>query len=328
MVAQRPSGSARPLAGKVAIITGAGRGIGRAMAIAFARAGASVVVNDTGGAIDGAGRDRRIAEGVVDEIRDVGGSAVADTSSVADRSEADAIVAAALDAFGRVDVLVNNAGIARQNMIWDMPEGDFDAMLATHLKGSWNCISAVADHFIAQRSGCVINVSSGVGIVGAVANTGYAAAKAGVLGLTFGAALDLGPLGVRVNAVFPAGHSRLDGKPEPWRDKYRTVPRPSLDPSKWPPENVPPLLVYLASDAARDVNGQLFACGGNSVSWYPAWLPSREITNSGDAFSFDELAARVPNELLFDVENPAPQVGDEPTWQWTRVSALPAAHRP
>jgi NAD(P)-dependent dehydrogenase (short-subunit alcohol dehydrogenase family) len=320
--------SERSLDGKVAIVTGAGRGIGRAIAHAFAVAGASVVVNDTGGAIDGSGTDHGVADTVVDEITEAGGRAIADYSSVADRSSAGEIIDLALSEFRRIDVLVNNAGIARQNMIWDMPESDFDAMLATHVKGAWNCMSAAVPHFIEQRAGCILNVSSGVAIIGAVANTGYSTAKAGVIGLTLGAALDLGPYGIRVNVIFPAGHSRLDGKPEPWRDRYPTHPRPTMDPAKWPLEAVPPLFVYLASDAARDINGQLLACGANSVSWYPVWMPTREITTNSLPFTYDELAARVPGELLVDAKNPSPAQGEDRVWQWTRLDALPPGHNP
>ena len=317
-----------PLAGKVAVITGAGRGIGRATALGFASAGASVVVNDTGGAINGVGRDQTIADSVVAEIVSVGGRAVANHLSVADRAGAQEIIETAVSAYGRVDVLVNNAGIARQNMIWDMPEADFDAMLGTHLKGAWNCISAAAPRFIEQRSGCILNVSSGVATIGAVANTGYTAAKAGVIGLTFGAALDLGPYGIRVNVIFPAGHSRLDGKPEPWRDVYPTHPRPTMDPARWPLEAVPPLFVYLASDEARDINGQLFSCGADSVAWYPAWKPTHEIKTDIVPFTYEELANRVPHELLVGTKNPSPAQGDDRVWQWTRLDALPPGHNP
>jgi len=296
----------QPLDRKVVIVTGAGRGLGRAVPLACAAAGARVVVNDTGGAIDGTGVDEQPALEVARQIAACGGQAVASYASVADRSAAQSLVELALSRYSRVDALVNNAGIARQNMIWDMPEGDFDAILGTHLKGAWNCMSAVVGPFIEQRHGCIINVSSGVAVIGAVANTGYTAAKAGVIGLTMGAALDLGPYGIRVNVVFPAGHSRLDGKPEPWRDRYPTHPRAPIPADRWPPEAVPPLFVYLASDAARDVNGQLFACGAGSVSWYPTWRAAREITSNDPVFSYDELASRIPTELLADATNPSP----------------------
>jgi len=248
---------------------------------------------------------------------------------VATLGGAQRIVALAVGTFGRLDVLVNGAGITRQNMIWDMPEDDFDAVVGTHLKGTWACTKAALPELMTRGSGSIINISSGVAVAGAVAVSNYAAAKAGILGLTFGAALDLGPLGIRVNAVFPAGWSRLFDKPEPWRDRYPTEPRPKMDAQDWPTEAVAPLVVYLASDLADDINGQLFTAGADSVGLYPTWSVEREIRSRGSMFTPEELRDRLPVELMSSVVNPAPRQ-DPATrqWSWTRKGALSAAHDP
>lgn len=318
------------LAGKVVIVTGAGRGLGRAMALAFAEAGASVVVNDTGGTYEGKNRNASVASEVAETIRKGGGRAVDVAASVADPAGAEAIFQAATDEFGQVDGLVNNAGISRQNMVWDMPVEDFDAVIATHLRGTFLCTKAVARHMIERGSGSIINVGSGVFASGAVANCSYPAAKAGVVGLTYSLALDLGPLGLRVNCICPAGHTRLFDKPEPWRDVYQTQPRPAMPADRWPPEAIPPLLTYLLSDKASDVNGQVFSCGANSLGWYEPASIKRETLAQGSAmFTASQAAEAVPAVLLDGVPNPSPyQPEDGRTWLWTRQGGLPAAHDP
>jgi NAD(P)-dependent dehydrogenase (short-subunit alcohol dehydrogenase family) len=231
---------------RVAVITRAGRGIGRAVARALAADGFAVVVNDTGGSFDGHGTDTDVAHEAVREIEAAGGTACANTNSVATMVGAAALIASAIDHFGRVDVLVNNAGITRQNMIWDMTEEEFDAVVATNLKGDVACVKAVVPHMIEQRSGSIVNMSSGVSMAGSVATSAYYSSKAGVIGLTFTTAMELGPFGIRVNAIFPGGHSRLHTKPEPWRERYRITERPAMPEDAWPVEAVLPVVTFLA----------------------------------------------------------------------------------
>jgi NAD(P)-dependent dehydrogenase (short-subunit alcohol dehydrogenase family) len=312
---------------KVAIVTGAGRGIGRAIASSLATRGVRVMVNDTGGTFEGASADASVAGAVADDIAAAGGTAAANTDSVASGEGSRRLVDATLERFGRIDVLVNNAGITNQNMIWDMTEEQFDRVLATNLTGIFHCVKAVAPHFIRQRSGIIVNMSSGVSMAGSVATSNYCASKAGVVGFTFATAMELGPFGIRVNAVFPAGHSRLHTKPEPWRERYRIAERPPMPPDAWPVEQVLPVVTYLASDASRDVNGQLFSAGGATIGWYDTWSPAREIATP--AHDDDTGIAHAMGQLLDGVVNPSPaQSGaiEDMVWPWVRPGGLPAAH--
>jgi NAD(P)-dependent dehydrogenase (short-subunit alcohol dehydrogenase family) len=312
---------------QVAVVTGAGRGIGRAIAMALASRGTRVVVNDTGGTFEGSGTDESVAASTVREIEAVGGVATANTDSVATSDGARRLVDDAIERFGRVDVLVNNAGITDQNMIWDMTEEQFERVVGTNLLGTFHCAKAVVPHFVEQRSGSIVNMSSGVSMAGSVATSNYCASKAGVVGFTFALAMELGPFGIRVNAVFPAGHSRLHTKPEPWRDRYRITQRPPMPPDAWPVEKVLPVVTYLASDASRNVNGQLFAAGGASIGWYDTWRPAREVPTP--APDDDAAIAQAMARLLDDVVNPSPtQPGpiEDFVWPWVRPGGLPAAH--
>src|SRR4051794_7443685 len=154
-----------------------------------------------------------------------------------------------------------------------------------------------------QRSGSIVNMSSGVSMAGSVATSNYCSSKAGVIGFSFATAMELGPFGIRVNAIFPAGHSRLHTKPEPWRDRYRITERPAMPEDAWPVEAVLPVVTFLASDVSRDVNGQLFAAGGSTIGWYAPWSPAREVPTPRVGGS--DVAAAM-GKLLDGVGNPSP----------------------
>src|SRR5436190_9442277 len=194
---------------RVAVVTGAGRGIGRGIALLLAEEGAAVVVNDLGVALDGSGRDTSAADETVAAIKAGGGRAVANYDSVADFRAAERIIATAVETFGRIDVLVNNAGILRDRMIFNMAEAEFDAVVAVHLKGTFNCSRHAAVHMRQQRSGRIISMSSTSGLYGNTGQANYGAAKDGIAGLTRVVSRDLGKYGITVNAIAPAAQTRM-----------------------------------------------------------------------------------------------------------------------
>ena len=237
------------LDGRVAIVTGSGRGIGREFALALASAGARVVVNDVGASLDGQGTGEDPAASVCAEIETQGGSAVPNHDSVTDFDAASRIVAQAVDTFGRLDILVNNAGIVRDRTLVKMSEDDFDAVLAVHLKGSFNCARHAAPVMKEAGYGRIINITSSAGLRGNFGQTNYGAAKAALMGLTFIWALELGRSGITVNAVAPAGATRMTAG---LFERAGNVPPPEQDPAL----NAP-LVVFLASERAAHVNGQI-----------------------------------------------------------------------
>src|SRR5690349_11575033 len=251
---------ARLLEGRTALVTGSGRGIGRGIAIAMAKAGAKVVVNDLGATLDGQGEEKTPADQVVDEILTNGGVAVTNYSSVADYDAATAMVQQVIDTFGTIDILVNVAGILRDRMIFNMTESEWDAVIAVHLKGMFNCTRAASIKFREQRSGRIISMSS-VSALGAPGQPNYAAAKAGIIGLTWSCANALTRYNVTANAIMPSGATRMiDSTPRGKKIFEDTGKWPSEQAVGTPqdPDNVAPLAVYLASDAAQNVNGQVF----------------------------------------------------------------------
>jgi NAD(P)-dependent dehydrogenase (short-subunit alcohol dehydrogenase family) len=237
------------LDGRVAIVTGSGRGIGREFALCFAREGAKVVINDVGVSLDGQGTGDDPAAQVCKEIEALGSEAVPNYDSVADFDGARNIVKTATDAFGTVDILVNNAGIVRDKTLLKMDESDFDSVIAVHLKGSFNTTRHAAEVMKEKGYGRIINITSSAGLRGNFGQTNYGAAKAGLMGMTFIWSMELGRYGITCNAVAPAGATRMTAA---LYEKSGKEPPPEEDPAL----NAP-LVAYLASEAAADVNGQI-----------------------------------------------------------------------
>ncbi len=291
----RASGSS--LEGRVAVITGAGRGIGREHALLFAREGASVVVNDLGGSNTGEGADAGPAQQVVDEIIAAGGRAVANTDSVADWNAAKGMVEQAIDEFGRLDVLVNNAGILRDCFIPTMDEAQWDAVVAVHLKGHFAMLRHAAEYWKTQSkageqpNAAVINTASGSGVT--LPNAGqanYGAAKAGIAALTLIAAEELDRYGVRVNAIAPIARTRLT-LATPGMGALMAEPEDGeLD--LFSPANISPLVAYLATEKCP-VTGVVYAVQGGAISRLRGWHDTETIETDG-VWTIDDIAARLP----------------------------------
>ncbi len=254
--------SGRLLEGKVAVVTGAGSGIGKAIATAMAQAGAKVVVNDIGVSLSGEGGSGTPAEQTAGEIRAAGGEAVANTDSVSDPASADRIVQAALDNFGRVDIVANNAGILRDAIFHKLTPEDWLAVINVHLNGSFFVSRAAAEHFRKQQSGSYIHMTSGTGLAGNVGQANYGAAKAGIVGLSRCIALDMKRYNVRSNCISPFAWGRMTSSiPTDTEEKAALVAKLQ----KATPDKNAPLAVYLGSDAASDVTGQIFGTRLNEI---------------------------------------------------------------
>jgi NAD(P)-dependent dehydrogenase (short-subunit alcohol dehydrogenase family) len=265
------------VAGKVAIVTGAGRGIGRAIALLMAQEGARVVVCDVGASLQGAGADAQPAQAVVDEIRQAGGEAIASTLSIAEPQNADLIVRAALDAFGRVDILINNAGILRDVIFHKMSWSDWSDVIAVHLHGSFNMSRACAAHFREQNAGAFVHMTSTSGLVGNFGQANYMAAKLGIMGLSRGIALDMQRFKVRSNAVAPFAWTRMiDSIPAVSEEDKRRIERFQ----QMTPEKIAPLVVYLACDRAEGISGQVFAVRNNEIFLFNQPRPIRSLHRS------------------------------------------------
>ena len=279
------AGESGIVAGKVAVVTGAGRGIGREIALLMASEGAKVVVNDLGGSVDGEGADKAPAQQVVDEIADLGGRAVANGASVADRKGAETIIQTALDAFGRVDIVVNNAGILRDRIFHKMSEPDWDAVIAVHLQGAFNVSRAAAPYFREQESGAYVQFTSTSGLVGNFGQANYAAAKMGIVGLSKSIALDMGRYNVRSNCISPFAWSRMIGTiPTDESQTERLAKAKRMKPAQ-----IAPMAVYLGSDAAAAVTGQIFAVRGNEIFLMSQPRPLRSV-HDGDGWTPAKIA--------------------------------------
>jgi len=295
---------------KVALVTGAGRGLGRCHALALAAEGAKIVVNDLGGALDGTGAAKTPADDVVAEIKAMGSDAIANYEDVASFEGAEKMVKCAMDNFGRLDILVNNAGVLRDRMVFNMSEQEWDTVLKVHLYGHFNCARHASSVFRQQRSGRIVNTSSAAGL-GNMGQANYSAAKEGIVGLTRTLARDLGRYGITCNAIRPMAGTRMTLTPElkaAW-GKSMGVSGADLDNFMktifTPPENVSPFVVFLCTDEAANINGRTFSVMGGEVHLYSEPEYIKSIYTKG-TWTVDELCELVPVSLASGLENPTP----------------------
>jgi NAD(P)-dependent dehydrogenase (short-subunit alcohol dehydrogenase family) len=291
------------LEGKIAIVTGAGHGIGRAHVLELARQGARVVVNDLGTSVtgEGAGRD---ADETVALVEKLGGEAVPNYGDVSDHQQCGELVQQAVDTWGRLDILVNNAGIVRDGAIWNMRVEDFDAVMAVHVRGSWSCSHHAAVHWRTRSKsgekvvGRIINTTSGAGLTGNFGQSGYAAAKAAIVGLTLTLAQELRSYGVTVNAVGPSGATRITG----------TMPGspPVIEPEEVPadewqpmdPANSSPLVAWLSSDESQLVTGQVLRSIHDRVIWMHGWREAAEVAAGERRWEAAELGRLLATDVF------------------------------
>jgi NAD(P)-dependent dehydrogenase (short-subunit alcohol dehydrogenase family) len=279
--------------GKTAIVTGAGRGIGRGIAMLFAREGARVVVCDIGASLQGEGNDAGPAQETVAAIKKAGGEAIASTLSITEPKNAEAIVKSALDAFGRVDILVNNAGILRDVIFHKMSWSDWSDVIGVHLNGSFNMSRAVAPLFREQGSGSFVHMTSTSGLVGNFGQANYMAAKLGIMGLSRGIALDMARFNVRSNCIAPFAFTRMiESIPtQSDQDKKRIEAFQRMT-----PEKIAPLAVYLGSDAAADITGQIFSVRNNEIYLFNQPRPIKTI-HRAEGWTPEQLATELKPAL-------------------------------
>ena len=301
---------------RVAIVTGAGRGIGRGISILMAEEGAKVVVNDLGGAADGTGAEKKVADEVVAEIKAAGGEAVANYDSVTTVEGGESIIRTAVDSFGKLDILVNNAGILRDRMIFNMAPEEWDAVMKVHLYGVFNCTKPACVLFRQQRSGRVISMSSTSGLIGNSGQANYGAAKAGIAGFTRVIARDMGRYGVTCNAIAPGASTRMTMSEEVLAARQIRASKgvtggggaqsPVGAAALRDPDDIAPIVVFLATDAAANINGQTFGSSGGTISLYHNPEPMKSIHKDG-RWTLDELDSIMPGTLLAGLMNPSPQ---------------------
>ncbi|MCK4282641.1 MAG: SDR family oxidoreductase [Candidatus Lokiarchaeota archaeon] len=292
------------LDGKVAIITGAGRGLGREEALLMAKEGCNLLINDLGAAFDGSGSEKKVADEVAEECKKLGVKAVGNYDSVTDFDKAKGMIDQAVSEFGKLDIVVNNAGILRDRMLFNMSEAEFDDVIAVHLKGTFNMTRHVANYFRQQGKadpslknfGRVINTASDAGLLGNMGQTNYGAAKAGIAAFTVISAMELKKYAT-VNCVVPVARTRLTTDATPKMIEIMS----KLDESGFDvfnPENIAPMVVFLASDAAKRITGEVFRVVADRVWVFQGWHTYNSISNNGKKFTPQELAERIKTELL------------------------------
>ncbi|MFF7529835.1 SDR family oxidoreductase [Streptomyces bobili] len=295
-------------AGRVVVVTGAGRGLGRAHALAFAAEGARVVVNDLGVGLDGTPDADSPAARVADEIRAAGGHAVAHAADIATAAGAASLVTAALETYGRLDTLVNNAGFLRDRMLVNLDEDDWDAVVRVHLKGHFLPLRHAAAHWRAEAkagrapAARIVNTASGAGLLGSLGQGNYSAAKAGIVALTLVAAAELARYGVQVNAIAPAARTRMTE-----RTFATTMAAPATGFDAMAPENVSPLVVWLGSAASDGVTGRVFEAEAGRITVMEGWRPG-PTADKGARWTPAEAGERA-RKLLAEAEPPGPVYG-------------------
>ena len=312
------------LEGRVAIVTGAGRGIGRGVAHLLAEEGASVVVNDFGGNLDGSGADEGPADEVAREIREAGGSAAAHYGDISKFDDVAALAQTAVDEFGRLDIACHVAGILRDRMVFNMTEEEWDAVLAVHLKGAFNVVRNSVGPMLEQGFGRILLFSSGSGL-GSTGQANYSAAKEGMVGFSRALARELGPHGITVNAIYPGGSTRMtesiptaatdllaaDGFVLPGSSGTSEIAWPEDGPQPFDADDNAPIVTWLCSDAGGAINGQVIGSSGWQASRFSVRQVVRSIAKP-DHWKVDELRRAVPLQLAVGLQNPAPKRVEEP----------------
>jgi len=297
---------AKVLDGKVVIVTGAGRGVGRSEALYMAKEGAKVVVNDLGGGFDGAGNATGPADEVVAEIKAAGGDAVANYDSVSDFNGAKKIIDCAIEKFGQLNVVVNNAGILRDRMLFNMAEEEWDAVIAVHLKGTFNMVRHACAYWREEHkagrihNGRLVNTVSDAGLLGNVGQANYGAAKAGIAAFSLIVAAEMGRYAVTSNCIAPMARTRLTTDATPQTASFMAAPDSGFD--KMNPDHMAPLIAFLASDKAQDISGEVFRLVGNKVWMLRGW-------HTLDSYTKPEEAQFTPDELdkaIHDINAKAP----------------------
>ncbi len=308
----------RRLEDRVAIVTGAGRGIGKAVAELMAEEGAKVVVNDLGSNLDGSGLSKQPADEVVEQIKEKGGEAVSNADSVSEYNSSKQIIDCALDNYGKLDILVNCAGILRDRMIFNMTEEEWDSVIQVHLKGTFNMVKHSVEQMVLNRYGRIVLCASSSGL-GSSGQANYAAAKEGIVGFSRSLASELLEYGISVNSVYPGGATRMTASiPQTTRDLRKamdskkkgtdTQEMPSSDepPEASNPENNAPKMVYLCTEPAGEITGQVFGTFGWNMSLYSPRHVTHSINKVGN-WSIEELSNILPISLAKELTNPMPK---------------------